>query len=317
MPSLLETQPQDGAAARNEGRWRVHRRYPLPLPRWPDSFVVVADQLPRLGRKPAQVPRREDSAHEPRRRPAGTGAGVRGEARRPTVGRSTTCVERVNSSTLGTLAVLALTAAASPFSLIAFSLVLATERGTKNGIPFIAGWMTTVMLIGVAGLIIGGSASVSDGGSSSDAIYGAEIALGVVVLTMWMRRRLSAPIEVVVSDKPDPAWKRRITTMKAPGAFVLGGAVQTWPVMLAGVAEITHLGMSTADAVLWLFLFACATVTGVVILDVLALRSPGSAAARLDKITGYVDAHRNTVISWILLGGGIWLTARGIIGLVS
>jgi hypothetical protein len=223
----------------------------------------------------------------------------------------------VNSSTLGTLAVLALTAAASPFSLIAFSLVLATDRGTKNGIPFIAGWMTTVMLIGVAGLIVGGTANAGSSGTTSDAIYGAEIALGVVVLTMWMRRRLRAPIEVVVSDKPDPAWKRRITTMKAPGAFVLGGAVQTWPVMLAGVAEITHLGMSTADAVLWLFLFACATVSGVVILDVLALRSPGSAAARLDRITGYVDAHRNTVISWILLGGGIWLTARGIIGLVS
>ena len=87
--------------------------------------------------------------------------------------------------------------------------------------------------------------------------------------------------------------------------------------MLAGVAEITHLGMSTDEAVLWLFLFACATVTGVVILDVLALRSPGSAKARLDQITGYVDAHRNTVISWILLGGGIWLTARGVIGLVN
>ena len=185
----------------------------------------------------------------------------------------------MNSSALASLAVLALTAAASPFSLIAFSLVLATERGTKNGIPFIAGWMTTVMLIGIAGLVIGGTANASDsGGTTSDAIYGAEIALGVVVLTMWMRRRLRAPIEVlVVEDKPDPAWQRRITTMKAPGAFVLGGAVQTWPVMLAGVAEITHLGMSTEQAVFWLFLFACATVSGVVILDVLALRSPGSA----------------------------------------
>ncbi len=223
----------------------------------------------------------------------------------------------MNASSLASLAVLALTAAASPFSLIAFSLVLATERGTKNGIPFIAGWMTMVMVIGFAGLAIGGSANVSSGGTSSDAIYGAEIALGVVVLTMWMRRRLRAPIESVVEDKPDPAWQRRITTMKAPGAFVLGGAVQTWPVMLAGVAEITHLGMSTAQAVVWLFLFACATVSGVVILDVLALRSPGSAAARLEQITNYVDAHRNTVISWILLGGGIWLTARGIIGLIG
>lgn len=72
------------------------------------------------------------------------------------------------------------------------------------------------MLIGVASLIIGGSAHVSDGGSTSDAIYGAEIVFGVVVLTMWTRRRLRAPIEVIVEAKPDPAWQRRITTMKAP-----------------------------------------------------------------------------------------------------
>jgi len=221
----------------------------------------------------------------------------------------------VNTSSLATLAVLALTAAASPFSLIAFSLVLATERGTKNGIPFIAGWITMVMVIGVAGLIVGGSADVSSSGTTSDAVYGFEIGLGVVLLTMWMRRRLRAPIEPIVEAKPTPAWQHRITTMKAPGAFVLGGAVQTWPVMLAGVAEITHLGMSTGQAVVWLFVFACATVSGVVILDVLALRSPGSAAARLERITDYVDSHRDSVISWILLGGGIWLTARGVIGL--
>ena len=136
----------------------------------------------------------------------------------------------MDASTLASLAVLALTAAASPFSLIAFSLVLATERGTKNGIPFIAGWMTTVMLIGVAGLVIGGSANASDsGGTTSDAIYGAEIALGVVVLTMWMRRRLRAPIEPIVEEKPDPAWQRRITTMKAPGAFVLGARCRPGP----------------------------------------------------------------------------------------
>ena len=61
--------------------------------------------------------------------------------------------------------VLALTAAVSPFSLIAFSLVLATDRGVKNGIAFIAGWITMVMVIGIAGLLIGGSMDVSRAGA--------------------------------------------------------------------------------------------------------------------------------------------------------
>lgn len=223
----------------------------------------------------------------------------------------------MNSVSWGTLAVLALTAAASPFSLIAFSLVLATDRGPKNGYAFIAGWITTVVLIGVAGLLIGSSMDVSSSGSTSGEVtYGIEIALGVVLLMVWVRRRLRAPIERVVEEKPAPAWERRITSMRSPGAFVMGGAVQTWPVMLAGVAEITRAGGSNAEELAVIVLFALATVSGVVVLEVLALRSPESAAARLQRIRGYVDSHRDSIISWITLGGGIWLLGRGILGLV-
>src|SRR5205085_11409644 len=141
----LEAQPQDGATTGNQGRRQVGRWDPLPLPGRAGPVAPVADQLPRLGRKPREVPRREDSAHQPRRRPVRASARFRRDARRPAAGRRTEPAQRVNSSTLGTLAVLALTAAASPFSLIAFSLVPATERGRQNGIPFTLGWMPTVM----------------------------------------------------------------------------------------------------------------------------------------------------------------------------
>ncbi len=224
----------------------------------------------------------------------------------------------MNSVSWGTLAVLALTAAVSPFSLIAFSLVLATDRGVKNGVAFIAGWITMVMVIGVAALIVGNSIDVSKSSSSSDqATYGIEIALGVVLLTMWVRRRIRGPVERVVDEKkPEPGWKRRIESMGPVGAFVLGAAVQTWPVMLAGAAEITRGGLGDAEAIGVMFLFALGTVAGVVILEMLALRAPGSAAARLERIQNYVDAHRDTVVSWIMLGGGSWLLARGVLGLV-
>ena len=223
----------------------------------------------------------------------------------------------MNSVSWGTLAVLALTAAVSPFSLIAFSLVLATDRGVKNGVAFIFGWLTMVMVIGVAALLVGNSMDVSQSGSTSgQATYGIEIALGVVLLTMWVRRRLRGPVERVVEERAEPGWKRRIGSMRPAGAFVLGAAVQTWPVMLAGVAEITREGLGDAEAVGVTFLFALATVSGVFILEMLAVRAPGTAAARLDRIQNYVDSHRDTVISWIMLGGGIWLIARGVIGLV-
>ena len=105
--------------------------------------------------------------------------------------------------------------------------------------------------------------------------------------------------------------------MKAPGAFVVGGATQTWPVMIAAGAEIARSDLSTADAVGVSVVFALLTTAGIVALEVLAWRNPGTAADRLRRIEDYVAAHRDTVISWILLIGGIWLLGRGIQGLLQ
>lgn len=232
-----------------------------------------------------------------------------------------------------TMLVLILTAVVSPFSLIAFSLVLATDRGPKNGIWFIFGWIVTVFAICMVSVAIGGAADSSSNSTSSDVTFGIQIALGAVLLMMWIRRRIRARIglpdplaadleaaeaaEAPAADKPEPAWRRKIATMKAPGAFVMGGATQTWPVMIAGGAEIAHAGLSTTDAVVVSLAFALATTIGIVILEVLAWRNPASAPERLHAIENYVATHRDSVMSWILLIGGLYLLGRGIYGVVS
>jgi hypothetical protein len=224
----------------------------------------------------------------------------------------------VSSSSFGTLAVLALTAAASPFSLIAFSLLLATRRGPRNGVAFILGWLTTVMLFGVLALVVGGSIKVSEGGTPSDAVLGFQIALGVVLLLMWFRRRLQGPhASVDAGPRAEPAWQQRLDSIGYLGAFVLGGAVQTWPVMIGGVLEIAANDTNTVSSLVALFVFACATATGIAILEVLAWRNPASAPARLNRIRTYVDSHRYAVINWIMVGGGLWLIGRGLIGLAA
>ena len=231
----------------------------------------------------------------------------------------------------GTLLVLILTAAASPFSLVAFSLVLATDRGPKNGVWFIAGWIVTVIAICLVSVAIGSAVTSSDSsGTTSDVTLGIQIALGAVLLTMWVRRRVRARMDLpdpteleldaiteATPDKPEPAWRRRIATMKGPGAFVMGGATQTWPVMIAGGAEIAHADLSTADAVLTSVVFAVLTTAGIVVLEILAWRNPGTAADRLHRIEDYVSSHRDSVMSWILLLCGLYLLGKGIYGLVE
>jgi hypothetical protein len=244
----------------------------------------------------------------------------------------------MTAGTWSTLLVLALTAALAPFGLIAFSLLLATERGTKNGIAFILGWITTVVIIDIVCLSLGNAAEVDNGGAPGDVTLGIMIGLGSVLLMMWVRRRfrarLGVPAQMTTTEleqleqfespqteaeaaKPPPAWQRKIGSIGVLGAFVLGGALQPWPIMIAGGAEIAQVHIPTAEAVVVIVLFAIASAVGIIVLEVLALRSPGSAAARLERIRSYVDSHRDSVINWALLIGGLWLIGRGIVGLTT
>jgi threonine/homoserine/homoserine lactone efflux protein len=231
--------------------------------------------------------------------------------------------DHVTGSELVSLLILAVAAAASPFSLIAFSLVLATDRGPKNGIAFICGWIVTVTLIGVAMALLGSGVEFNQSNTAGKWTLALELALGVVLIFLWVRRRfrpkpteIEAAVVVPVVEKPAPAWQRKIGTMGYFGAFIAGGAVQTWPVMIAAAAEILRLDLSGAQKLEWMFIFAVATTAGIVVLEVLAWRSPGSAAARLQQIRTYVDVHRDAVINWAFLVGGLWLFFRGLLGLI-
>jgi threonine/homoserine/homoserine lactone efflux protein len=225
----------------------------------------------------------------------------------------------VTSSTLVSLLVLALVAAASPFSLVAFSLVLATKRGPRNGVAFIVGWVTTVMLLGIVLSLVGSNVEVKSSNTAGKWVLALELALGVVLVAAWTRRRFRPREQEAVVDapvKPEPAWQRHLSTMGYPGAFVAGGAVQTWPVMIAAAADILRLDLGAGKSLAWMLAFAVSTTAGIMVLEVLAWRSPSSAVERLDRLRGYIANHRDSVLNWLYLVAGLWLFFRGLLGLL-
>lgn len=72
---------------RDQERRCVRRRHPLPLPRRPGPLAAVADQLPRIGREPRPLPRRQDPANQPPGLPPGRGPQIRGRLGRPPTGQ--------------------------------------------------------------------------------------------------------------------------------------------------------------------------------------------------------------------------------------
>jgi threonine/homoserine/homoserine lactone efflux protein len=225
----------------------------------------------------------------------------------------------MDSSTLVTLLLLALTAIASPFSLIAFSLVLATDRGPRNGIAFIGGWVFTVTMIGVIESFIDVNLDATESNTPGKWILAVQLVLGIVLLVVWARRRFQPKeptAKVDAEEKPKPAWQRRLNTMGYVGAFVTGGAVQTWPVMIAAGAAILRLNLPGGQSFLWMFTFALVSTIGIVVLEVLAWRNPGSAGERLEHLQNYIRDHRDSVLTWVSLVAGLWLVSRAAIGLL-
>ena len=105
----------------------------------------------------------------------------------------------MTSSTLTSLLILAFTAAASPFSLVAFSIVLATDRGPRNGIAFICGWVTTVTLIGVVMALLGANVDAAPSTTAGKGMLALEMACGVVLIILWARRRFRPAVHPAVA----------------------------------------------------------------------------------------------------------------------
>ena len=147
-------------------------------------------------------------------------------------------------------------------------------------------------MIGVVMSILGSGVEFDQSNTAGKWTLALQLALGVMLIVMWLRRRFRpkpTPESWRSRRRTEPAWQRKIATMGYPGAFIAGGAVQTWPVMIAAAAEILRLDLGPAESLGWMFLFALATTAGIVVLEVLAWRSPGSAADRLARLRAYID----------------------------
>jgi hypothetical protein len=223
----------------------------------------------------------------------------------------------MGNATFAGLLLLTITAAITPLGLIAFSLVLASNHAMRNAIAFIAGWVLTIALIAIATAQVASTVTFSNNNAPGQAASIVSVVAGFVLITWGMhRRRHTIDTSTNSLPKPEPAWELRVKTMGVIGAFVLGFLVQPWVIVTGTVADILSTDASATATLIALLSFAVGSILGFVVLLTLAIRHPGSATVRLDKIRNYVDNHRNSVINWLLLITALWLVVRGLVSLV-
>jgi hypothetical protein len=199
-----------------------------------------------------------------------------------------------------------------PFPLIAFLLILSSEKGTRKGLAFVLGWLACLVAV-IAGVVLltGGNPPAS-ASAPSTAVLAIKLALGVVLILYAFRqwRRMGRP-------RKTPAWMGRLDQLSAWTAAGLAAFLQPWTLVAAGAATVSQAKLSNAAEYLVLVLFCLLATSSFLYLELAATFRPAAAEKRMKTLRNWLDTHQDQVIIVICLLLGFWLAGKSIYLLVT
>ena len=199
-----------------------------------------------------------------------------------------------------------------PFPLIAFLLILSSEKGTRKGLAYILGWLAClVVVIGAVVLLTGGKPPAPSTAPSTAAVA-IKLALGVLLILYAVRqeRRRGRP-------RKTPAWMARLDRLSAWSAAGLAAFLQPWALVAAGAATVSQAKLTNVWEWLILVLFCLLATSSFLYLELSAVFRPAAAGALIQKLRTWLDTHQEQVIIVISLLLGLWLAGKSIYLLVT
>lgn len=212
---------------------------------------------------------------------------------------------------------LALLAAISPTALLVAAVYLGSARPRQTGLFYLAGAVLMSLVMGVVVLAVLRSADLNHP-HEHDPRYGLRLGLGVLLLAAGLVVALRKP------RPPDPAkagqgFLSKMIADPAPlSAFVVG--IIVFAPGVSFIAALQVIATSRAD-----FELTAVAVIVVVSINVLLvwlplvlyLIAPGFTTRHLTAFNGWLRAHANTLLVWVLVVVGGIMIFDGIYGFVT
>jgi hypothetical protein len=199
-----------------------------------------------------------------------------------------------------------------PFPLIAFLLILSSQKGTRKGLAFVLGWLACLVVVIGAVILLTGGKPPAPATAPSTAVLAVKLALGVVLIlyAVRQRRRRGRP-------RKTPAWMARLDGFSALSAAGLAAFLQPWTLVAAGAATVSQAKLSNAWEWLVLLLFCVLATSSFLYLELSAAFRPAAAGALIQKLRTWLDTHQEQVIIVISLLLGFWLAGKSLYLLVT
>jgi hypothetical protein len=204
------------------------------------------------------------------------------------------------------LVLLALGIALQPFRLSAFILILSSEDGTKKGLGFILGWLTSLVLVIAVVVLITGDRPVRLRTVPSTVVLIIKLALGIALIVFaavqWRQRNRA---------RRTPAWVDRLDAMSPWAAAVIAAIVQPWTLVAAAAATAAQARLASVGGYLALASFCLLATSSFIFMELYAVLAP-AASTHLAALRTWLDMHGNEVIIIVCLVLGVWLTGQSI-----
>ena len=204
------------------------------------------------------------------------------------------------------LVLIALGIALQPFRLSAFILILCTKDGTKKGLGFILGWLTSLVLVIAVVVLITGGRPVRLRTVPSTVVLIIKVVLGIALIVFaavqWRQRNRA---------RRTPAWVARLDTMSPWAAAMIAVIMQPWTLVAAAAVTAAQARLSSVGDYLALASFCLLATSSFIALELYAVLAP-AASAQLAGLRTWLDRHGNGVIIIVCLVLGVWLTGQSI-----
>jgi hypothetical protein len=204
------------------------------------------------------------------------------------------------------LVLIALGIALQPFRLSAFILILSTKDGTQKGLGFILGWLTSLVLVIAAVVLITGGRPVRFRSAPSTLVLAIKLALGIALIVLaavqWRQRNRA---------RRAPAWVARLDTMSPWAAAVIAAIMQPWTLVAAAAVTAAQARLSGVGGYLALASFCLLATSSFIVVELYAVFAP-AASTQLAALRTWLDAHGDEVIIIVCLVLGVWLAGQSI-----
>ncbi|MGW7407552.1 GAP family protein [Streptomyces sp. NPDC054833] len=222
------------------------------------------------------------------------------------------------------LVVIGLAITLDPLPLMAFVLVVASQRGVWKGLAFILSWLACLVVVVGIVLALTGGQPPPPRSPPSTAVLAAKLAIGVslVLYGEHRRRRFVAARTRAdgTSAKPDhgpngtsgselTSQMDRTTAWAAAGLAVF---LQPWGMVAAAATTVVEADLSHFSSWLALSAFCVLATASLLATELYVVFTPTAAKARLLRLRSWMQDHQEQAIATLCLVLGFWLMGRSI-----